>query len=388
MYAVKFHFYFSCSTKWVQVQHGVLGIYDEEGEENPSDFVLLRTGDTTVNEILSASSPYKFQLKTSSHGHYKDFQISTDTEEERKKLVQLIQGQIDKTPAVRDEDHPICTTEDNEELFKLRVCSYNVNFGCCGFSHYDEFEESIYTALMKTECDVVLFQETTPEWETYFCEYKTYVNLFELTCLTQLYVTRLDEKYPYHEFQHYEIPYGLRRPEAGGIAIMSKFRILSCDLIMSPCNWFPAQLSVIETPIGNIQLMNLHLRPPLTDSALPLPHAYFYSKSDRKKEVQWFGTFLQPNLPTVVCGDFNEDSGASSCTHWTSNLKMRSALDEYKGKKTWWWKLPGGIIIKARFDHIFYNGLVCTTAHVIPEGLSDHYPVYADFHTVPVPHKQ
>lgn len=58
---------------------------------------------------------------------------------------------------------------------------------------------------------------------------------------------------------------------------------------------------------------------------------------------------------------------------------MKSTLDKFKTGDTWWWTLPGGFTVKARFDHIFYNNLYCTHGEVIPEGDSDHYPVFGDF---------
>ena len=187
----------------------------------------------------------------------------------------------------------------------------------------------------------------------------------------------LKNHYPYYEFNDWDNEIDL--PAAGGIGFLSKYPIISTTIIPSPSEWFPGQLIIIDTPIGEIQFLNLHLRPPLTHSALPLPHAYFTSKKDREREVQWYGTFLKSDIPTIVCGDFNENSDAKSAQYFSKNLKMRCALDEFKQGITWWWNLPFGYKATARFDHIFYNRLYCKDAYVIPEGYSDHYPVVGEF---------
>lgn len=126
--------------------------------------------------------------------------------------------------------------------------------------------------------------------------------------------------------------------------------------------------------------MNLHLRPPLTESALPLPHAYFTSKYQRVDEVKYYSSFINLDEPIVVCGDFNENVKAPSAAYWVERMKMKSVLEQFDpSTSTWWWQLPLGIKVYAHFDHLFYRNLQCIAGKTNQEGESDHYPIFGDF---------
>jgi len=183
-------------------------------------------------------------------------------------------------------------------------------------------------------------QETTPEWKQFFVE----------KC-------ELGKIYQHSVYHHYvDIE---NRPLAGGIAVLSKVPFTEKQLIMSPVDWFPAHLIIAHTEHGDVQILNLHLRPPITPSAnpLPLPHVYFTSKYDRIKECKFISQFVDMTLPLIVVGDFNEDEKARSAQVWLSNLHMRSALSDLA--TTWHWELPLGLKITGKFDHIFFIAVVC-----------------------------
>eukprot|EP01129_Flabellula_baltica_P013586 TRINITY_DN6337_c0_g1_i2.p1 TRINITY_DN6337_c0_g1~~TRINITY_DN6337_c0_g1_i2.p1 ORF type:complete len:264 (-),score=41.66 TRINITY_DN6337_c0_g1_i2:307-1068(-) len=152
----------------------------------------------------------------------------------------------------------------------LLVCSYNLNYGLCS--------KSIRRAIMDCHADVVCMQETNPRWEAYLHQEVRTVYPF------RRYVHREDHRFP-----------------AGGIAILSKYPFED-ELIESPLgNWFPAHLYRVETPLGIVQILNLHLRPPLHDKfALPIsPVSYFTSIGDRLTECQYYSELLDQDLPTV-----------------------------------------------------------------------------------------
>lgn len=245
---------------------------------------------------------------------------------------------------------------------KIILCSYNLNFGLCDLSRIGEEEMNALVAIQATSCDILCLQETTSDWEFFLR-------------------TRLKHSYIYSHFDHSQLETHDGKPLAGGIGILSKFPIESVKVIESPCKWFPAQLARITTPYGTVQVLNLHLRPPLSDSALPTPQAFFSSKGDRLLECLYYASFLDKEIPLVVCGDLNEGHQGNSVLFWVNKFELKSALNEHSPNSiTWWWDLPGGVRITKTYDHIFSSShLNCTDCLVIPAGESDHFPVVAHF---------
>jgi hypothetical protein len=66
------------------------------------------------------------------------------------------------------------------------------------------------------------------------------------------------------------------------------------------------------------------------------------SKKDRLKEVEWFAVHLEPEMPTVVAGDFNETEQAASASYFTQTLKFKSVLSKDK-TPTWHWTIAAGM---------------------------------------------
>jgi len=97
--------------------------------------------------------------------------------------------------------------------------------------------------------------------------------------------------------------------------------------------------------------------------------------------LNFFCTKLIPDVPTIVCGDFNESFDGmygGYCCKWLETMSMNSATKEHDpNTNTWHW--PVWITsLNAKFDHIFYNkNFSCSYSKVIVEGYSDHYPVIA-----------
>eukprot|EP01100_Stratorugosa_tubuloviscum_P006106 TRINITY_DN2650_c0_g2_i1.p1 TRINITY_DN2650_c0_g2~~TRINITY_DN2650_c0_g2_i1.p1 ORF type:complete len:434 (-),score=144.88 TRINITY_DN2650_c0_g2_i1:56-1357(-) len=251
--------------------------------------------------------------------------------------------------------------EVTAEINSFSLATYNLNYALCVIGTLPIEENSIVEALISCQADIVCLQETSIDWEFFLKTHQT-----------------LKQIYKYFLFQapgNHSIP-------AGGIGIISKFPISSCKSIESPVRWFPAHLYEISVPnpIGVIQVLNLHLRPPLTESALPLLHAYVNSKSERVKEVLFYSKYIDFKKPIIVCGDFNEGINGASVQFWIKNMLMNHCLKEHKSQiATWHWKLPGGLEVSAQFDHMFYANLLCKSARCIHSGVSDHYPVVAEF---------
>ena len=226
----------------------------------------------------------------------------------------------------------------------LRVMSYNVNFGLAG--DVDTLE-----AIREGRADVVFLQETTPAWER---------------CLRSTFA----RAYPHVAFRH--------SGGAGGLAVLSRHPFSTASYIKSPYGWFPAWRVVLRSPLGPLQVLQVHLRPPVSDGG-SLVSGYFTTGSFRRREISFFASDLKPGMPTLVLGDFNEDHGGDVVQH-LKRKGLRSVLEEFHPRKTTWrWQTSVGQLTHT-LDHILYSSqLTPLNAQVLQAGRSDHLPVVALF---------
>jgi endonuclease/exonuclease/phosphatase (EEP) superfamily protein YafD len=227
----------------------------------------------------------------------------------------------------------------------LRIMSYNVNYGLAG-------DPDIIDIIRSSGCDVVFLQETTPAWERSLR-------------------AGLGRTYPHMGFKRWS--------GAGGLAILSKHPFDGSMLIPPPeGGWFPAWRVVLHTPLGEIQALNVHLRPPVSDSG-SVVSGYFTTDDIRLEQIKRYHSRLDASLPTLVAGDFNEPSDGHA-VEYLAGLGLTSALEEFlPGQATWRWNTSVGTIT-SQLDHIVYDpGLEPVNAWVLKRGRSDHLPVIAIF---------
>jgi endonuclease/exonuclease/phosphatase family metal-dependent hydrolase len=227
----------------------------------------------------------------------------------------------------------------------IKIVTYNVNWGFVN-------PEKVARYLAVENADIVCLQETHRYW-------KESLN------------AKLKKQYPYGKFREW----GGR---AGGIAIISKYELYDANLIEPNDNWFPAFYAWVDTPIGKIQILNVHLKPPLSEEGKVSASAYLKTGDEHLAEIDWFLGRTDPNQPMIILGDFNENEKGKAFRRlieagWTD------ALSRYDRKtNTWVWKTSAGLEIKNRYDHILYNGFLdCTAARVTNIEASDHLPVTA-----------
>jgi endonuclease/exonuclease/phosphatase (EEP) superfamily protein YafD len=228
----------------------------------------------------------------------------------------------------------------------LWVMTYNVNFGLAG-------DPKTLDAIRRFEADLVLLQETTPAWEAAIRAQRT-----------------MARRYPHMAFRHYG--------GAGGLAVLSRFPFEQREVVPSPGGWFPAWRVAVRSPLGPLQVMLVHLRPPVSDGGSWVS-GYFTTRSFRRNQAEHFARVLDPALPTLVVGDFNEDA-AGRAVRYLGARGLRSVLGEFRPKaKTWRWDTRLGRITH-ELDHILYSEhLEPLDARVIEAGRSDHLPVVALF---------
>jgi endonuclease/exonuclease/phosphatase family metal-dependent hydrolase len=200
--------------------------------------------------------------------------------------------------------------------------------------------------------DVVALQETHPQWEMLLRQH-------------------LGELYPHMLFHD-----GGRR-RGGGKALLSRYPLTDIKPIPSTTGWFDGLLAVTETPLGRIQILNVHLRPPAGDDGRFSFWVLASAGEHHVAELNRFTQTLDPELPAIVLGDFNEKPGGRGC----KNLKTSgytNALHQFDRKTPTWTYQAGAIRLARQMDHIFYSSqLHCFSARVLRGGSSDHHPVVA-----------
>jgi endonuclease/exonuclease/phosphatase (EEP) superfamily protein YafD len=227
----------------------------------------------------------------------------------------------------------------------VSVMTFNVNFGLAG-------DATTLAAVAQQNADVVFLQETTPHWEA----------VLRLQCGTE---------YPHIQFKH---------PEgggAGGLGVMSKLPIEQVEDLPAK-NWFPAQRIVLSSSLGRLQVLNVHLRPPISDRGSAVS-GYFTTPPVRAEEISTFAAALDKSLPTLIVGDFNENERGRA-VQWLTENGYKSALPEFQpDAQTWRWR-TSYIALTGRYDHLCYNAhLTPLRVEVRQAGRSDHLPVIGVF---------
>ncbi|MEO1272558.1 MAG: endonuclease/exonuclease/phosphatase family protein, partial [Myxococcota bacterium] len=184
----------------------------------------------------------------------------------------------------------------------LKVMTYNLNYGLVG-------DRATVEAIGAADADVVCLQETTPAWEAVIQE-------------------RYGDHYPYMAFEE--------GPGAGGLGVLSKVPLSGSRRVEGLRGWFPAWRVVAATPLGPVQLLMVHLRPPMSDDG-SMVKGYLQSDTIHHEEITTFAAALEPKMATVVLGDFNEEPGDAALA-WLEQQGFANALPAYQpGAQTWRW---------------------------------------------------
>lgn len=225
----------------------------------------------------------------------------------------------------------------------LTVMTYNVNFGLEG-------DDETVDAIRAGGADVVFLQETSPGWE-------------------RALRASLGGAYPHMIFQH-----STTWP-AGGLGVLSRHPVEVRDVSPSPAGFFFAWRAVVHTPTGDVQALDVHLRPPISDGGSVVA-GHFSTPGVRRREMEQHLLRLTPDLPALIVGDFNEDEDGAA-TSLLPPRGMRSALAEFDPAATTWRWPVGPFMVTRRFDHVFYepSAWACLDARVLAGGRSDHLPV-------------
>lgn len=242
-----------------------------------------------------------------------------------------------------------CASGGGDQAFpadapRLRVLTYNMNFGVAG-------DRAGVEAIESASPDIALLQETNDEWQA-----------------------ALTGRYPHERFQGPKTEW-----VAGGMGVMSRWPIKSIDELTTDAGPFFAWRVVVDAPGGPLQLVSVHLHPPMDTQSGSWLIGYFSTRAVREQEAKDHIANIDWSLPTIVAGDFNEEDEGRAIALFRAK-GMASALPRFRpDADTWQWPV-GDTTLKFRLDHVLYQEARFTAiaADVVDKGRSDHAPVWAD----------
>jgi endonuclease/exonuclease/phosphatase family metal-dependent hydrolase len=227
----------------------------------------------------------------------------------------------------------------------FRVLTYNINYG--GFR-----ADLNVRAVIEAGADIICLQETSPAWERFLRP-------------------RLRDRYPHCLFRHGR--------GAGGMAAFSRWPLKEVAWHKPEAGWFHGWILRAETPVGPVQILSVHLRPPLSERGRVSLGTLHRTKSVRLAEITELERRLDPKLPRIILGDFNEEDGGRAVKHLVERGYTDGLPEFDRRSDTWFWR-AGPILLNRRYDHILYSeGLHCCHAEVVKAGASDHLPLRALF---------
>lgn len=223
--------------------------------------------------------------------------------------------------------------------------TYNLNYG-------NPSCEATLDAIAAASPDLVLLQEVSADWRDAL-------------------IRRFAGTYPYRAFHLHARP-------AGGLAVLSKLPLADDELWAAPAEtgaWYPAERVVVTTAFGALQLLNVHLRPALDRGSWV--RGFLTTPDVRRDEIAAYWQRLDPALPTIVAGDFNEDPTGLAVAYLAERGMTRVPTT---GPTTWRYAATTRgktyELLKMDIDHVMIDHrLGATGAHVVEAGASDHRPV-------------
>lgn len=230
---------------------------------------------------------------------------------------------------------------------QLRVVSYNVNFGLAG-------DPEGVRAIGPIRGDIVFLQETNEAWESAF-------------------VDALGRRYPHHRFTH------PKDWPAGGMGVLSRFPIESITELPTVGGFFFAWRVVLATNLGRIQVLNVHLRPPMSDGGSWVV-GYFSTRENRLQEIEHHLAALDRSLPTLIVGDFNEESDGLALDRLARLGYGDATAQFHPTQPTWKWQVSSSVTLRFQLDHILHDAhFVPVASRIVEAGNSDHFPIWTDF---------
>ncbi|MBN1518434.1 endonuclease/exonuclease/phosphatase family protein [Candidatus Sumerlaeota bacterium] len=162
-----------------------------------------------------------------------------------------------------------------------------------------------------------------------------------------------------------------------GTATLSRYPLSNARTLLEGETFFPNILATADTPIGSVQIFNVHLHPCLTEKHGMGLRGYYASRIMRRNEIQMLCAAIDPALPTVILGDYNDFPFSPAVKRLRSQGLKSAMIERRDNAHTIRYKYMG-LNLGAQIDHIIFTPpLQCVDARVIREGTSDHRPLLA-----------
>jgi endonuclease/exonuclease/phosphatase family metal-dependent hydrolase len=210
-------------------------------------------------------------------------------------------------------------------------------------------------AIGAADADIICLQEIQPQWEAVIRE-------------------RYADEYPEMLF-HSALG-------SDGLGIISRYPLHDQGFHAAPTEWHPAWHVMVDTPMGPVQVLEVHLRSVFRGEPGKL-ESYLTLSQDHLLSIQQFSADCLQDLPTFVAGDFNEEPDGSAI-HYLQDKGYRNALPLYHpGQGTW--RNPPAWQFEQTIDHILFNRFFDPlNAWVEDRGNSDHIPVVVHVEAAPI----
>lgn len=230
----------------------------------------------------------------------------------------------------------------------ITVTSYNVNL-----DRYDD--PDTVAAVGASDADIIALQEVNGPWR-------------------EVLRATYHDRYPFMAFEG---------EASGGLAVLSKHPFEDLGVLTGFDGWHPAWHVVVDSPVGPLQMLQVHLRPPYSrregvSSLLEVDETHL-------NEIRGFSATCADDIPTLVVGDFNEGVEGAA-VGFLEDRGYLNALPAFRpGAETWRYEksLYGQAV--DTLDHVLFetNTLDPLNAYVKYIGNSDHYPVTVVLEPVP-----
>lgn len=213
----------------------------------------------------------------------------------------------------------------DNNLPKVKLAHFNL-------SSFQPYDPEFKTLILGTGCEIISFQEYTPDWDAYISK-------------------ELKYDFPYIQ--------KMVRIDLFGMAIYSKEQIKQAKTFYY--NEVPNLHLELDSGLQKINIITSYITPPTLVSKTLHPKEHL----DRVKKY-----IMELNNPTIALGDFNQ-------VYWTSEIK--DFRDKTKMNNS---RRNISPTAKAPYDHIFYSSTIeCIKFDEIKDSKQNHLGIAGTFQT-------